>query len=98
MVAILYLVVATYQELPVPMTVMGEQDNPTRTFRSWTTMPRRPIIVVAAASLAFVVELQHWMGPVVQFAAGMGLVRRTGVAAARATRAVMTKVGLNNMV
>ena len=28
--------------VPTPMTVIGEQSRPTRTSRSWRTMPRRP--------------------------------------------------------
>ena len=42
------------QELlpPTPMTEMGEHERPTRTFRSWRTMPSSPRIAAAPESLA----------------------------------------------
>ena len=42
--------------LPTPMTVTGEQVRPTRTFRSWRTMPSRPRIAAALGALACATE------------------------------------------
>lgn len=71
---------------PTPMTVMGLQVRPTSTVRSWMTTPKRPKRPAAEASFAGTTELQHWTGPVEQEAL------RTGVAAARAETARVTRV------
>jgi hypothetical protein len=48
------------------MTVMGEQLKPTRTLRSWRTMPKSPRMAPTLESDACWTLLQHWMGPVLQ--------------------------------
>ena len=40
--------------VPTPMTVIGEQSRPTRTFRSWRMMPNRPRMMPTPAEFAYV--------------------------------------------
>ena len=58
---------------------MGVQVKPTRTLRSWMTMPNRPQILAAAGSEALVTVLQHWIGPVSQEGAAMAAAARARV-------------------
>jgi hypothetical protein len=84
-----------HQEFPgTPITLIGLQVRPTRTLRSWRTMPNKPKRRLAEGSDALVVVLQHWMGPVEQVGAGVGSV---GAAMAAAARARVVK-SLNCMV
>jgi hypothetical protein len=51
--------VAEQESPPTPMTEIGSQVRPTRAFTSWTTMPKRLMILLAAALSAFSTLLQH---------------------------------------
>ena len=46
------------------MTLIAEHVRPTSTSRSWMTISSASMIFVAAGSLAFSTDWQHWMGPV----------------------------------
>ena len=71
------------------MMVMGLQVRPTRTSRSSRTMPSSPKRTEAAGPSACSTLLQHWMGAVLHWLAGIGVGswRATGVAAAKVARA-----------
>ena len=75
----------THQEPPdpTPMTVIGEQVRPTRAVTSCTTTPIDFRMGATTALSAGRTCWQHWMGAVLQDAAGAGV----GVAAARIARA-----------
>ena len=70
--------------LPIPITESGLQVNPTRTFKSWSTIPKRPSRADAELLPADWTVSQHWIEPVLQELEGGEPV---GVAAATLARA-----------